>query len=291
MKNYIKLLIVFLMLPVFANSQQSDTAQENDSIPKKVKEKLERPAFESSYIIDNPTNVVLGKNALEVQMQHRFGTINNDKNNMAGFWGAANIRIGLAYGIHERVTIGFGTTKNNLYQDFNIKGAILRQTRSEKMPISLTYYGNWTIDARSKNQGYFPNGVEDRWSFFNQLIVARRFSPEFSMQATGSISHYNIVDPYIRNDMVAFSLGGRYKISPQTSILIDYSQPLTAFMKYNPPPGFSLGIEFGTSAHAFQLFVTNNWGIVPQHNYMYNNNDFFDGDILFGFNITRIYNF
>ena len=58
MKNYITILIIFLMLPFIA------IPQENDSIPKKVKEKLERPAFESSYIIDNPTNVVLNKKAL-----------------------------------------------------------------------------------------------------------------------------------------------------------------------------------------------------------------------------------
>jgi hypothetical protein len=108
--------------------------------------------------------------------------------------------------------------------------------------------------------------------------------------------------------MVAFSLGGRYKITDNTSIMIDYSQPITQFMQGNPHPGFSVGFEFGTSAHAFQIFVTNYQGIVSQKNYMYNQNSFFgwsgtkyDGNdpiqvqqnsaILLGFNITRIYNF
>lgn len=282
MKNYLTILIVFLMLPFTAISQ------ENDSIPKKVKEKLERQAFESSYIIDNPTNVVLSKNAMEIQMQHRFGTFNTDKNNMMGFWAPSNIRIGVAYGVHERVTLGFGTTKDKRYQDFNWKGAILRQTRSNKMPVSVSYYGNFTISALPKEN--FEH-LEDRWSFFNQLIVSKRFTPEFSASGTLSVSHYNVVENTMRNDMVAFSLGGRYKISPNTAIMFDYSQPLTEFMKDNPHPGLSFGIEFGTSAHAFQLFVTNYHGIVPQDNYMFNGNDFFNGDILFGFNITRIYNF
>ena len=200
----------------------------------------------------------------------------------------SNIRLGVAYGIHERVTIGFGTTKDNRYQDFNWKGAILRQTRSEKMPVSVSYYGNFTISALPKEN--FEH-VESRWSFFNQLIVSRRFTPEFSASGTLSVSHYNVVENTMRNDMVAFSLGGRYKISPNTAIIVDYSQPLTEFIKDNPHPGISLGVEFGTSAHAFQLFVTNNHGIVPQDNYMFNTNNFFNGDILFGFNITRIYNF
>lgn len=287
MKNYIKLLFVLLMLPFIANAQD-DASKENDTIVKKVKEKLERPAFESSLIIDNPTNIVLSKNALEVQMYHRFGIINNDKNDLAGFWGASNIRIGVAYGIHERVTLGFGTTKFDRLQDFNAKVAILRQTRSEKMPVSVTYYGSWTVDARPKEN--FAE-LSDRWSFFNQIIVVRRFSPNFSMQATGSISHYNIVENTMRNDMVAFSLGGRYKISPNTALMIDYSQPITEFMKDNPHPGISLGFEFATSGHAFQLIISNYNGLVQQKNYMFNQNDFFDGDILFGFNITRIYNF
>ena len=158
------------------------------------------------------------------------------------------------------------------------------------MPLSLSYYGNFAYDARQQENTNF-NYQQDRFSFFHQLIVARRFTPEFSVQGSLSLSHYNTVDVRMRNDMVAFSVGGRYKITPNTAILADYSQPITKMSNYNPNPGVSLGFEFGTSGHAFQLFITNYAGIVPQENYMYNQNDFFDGDILIGFNITRIYNF
>ena len=270
------------MVPFIANSQEDETK------PEKKKEKLERAAFESSYIVDNATNIVLSKNALEVQMSHRFGTVNGGTNDLAGFWAPSNIRIGLAYGIHERLTIGYGTTKFNRLQDFNWKLALLRQTRSNSMPISVSYYGNFTVDARTKENFTF---LQDRYSYFNQLIIAKRFSPNFSAQIAPSVSHYNVVDNTMRNDMVAISLGGRYKISPQTAITVDYSQPITEFMQDNPHPGVSVGFEFSTSAHAFQLFASNYNGIVSQKNYMFNQNDFFNGDILIGFNITRIYNF
>jgi len=289
MKNYLILLFAFLMVPIVANSQE-DTKKE------KKKEKLERAAFESSYIIDNPTNVVLSKNALEVQMAHRFGVINNKGgNDLVGFWAPSNIRIALAYGIHERLTIGYGTTKFDRLQDFNWKVAILRQTRSNTMPVSVSYYGNFTVDARKKDATYkggsrFVN-LQDRYSNFHQLIIAKRFTPNFSAQIAPSVSHYNKVDNTMRNDMVAIAFGGRYKISPQTSIMIDYSQPITEFMKDNPHPGISFGFEFSTSAHAFQLFATNYNGLVSQKNNMFNQNDIFNGDILIGFNITRIYNF
>jgi len=276
------------MIPVSIIGQE----KENDTI---VKEKPERPAFESSSLIDNPTNVLFSKNTLEVQMQHRFGEFGNT-NDLGGFWGASNIRIGLSYAVLDRLTIGFGTTKSKRYQDFNWKAALLRQTRSDKMPVSVTYYGNFVIDARNKNQGLFLN-TSDRYSFFNQLIIARRFNSKLSLQIAPSISHYNVVENTMRNDMVAIAFGGRYKVSDQTSIIVDYSQPLTKFLKNNPDPGISLGVEFGTSAHTFQLFVTNYWGIVPQENYMFNNKatgldkDQGSGQYLIGFNITRNYNF
>ena len=262
-------------------------AQEEDSEKKKVIDKPARPAFESSFLIDNPTNVLFNKGTLEVQMGHRFGLVTGT-NDLVGFWGASNIRIGVAYSIIDRIAVGFGTTKDYRLQDFNLKGALLQETRSGKIPLSITYYGNWTVDARPKEN--FPD-LSDRWSFFHQLIFAKRVNSKFSLQVAPSLSHINTVDNVVRNDMIAISLGGRYKVTPGTSVIVDYSQPLTKFYSQNPHPGLSVGVEFGTSAHTFSIFATNYNAIVPQYNYMYNDNDFFSGDILIGFNITRNYNF
>jgi hypothetical protein len=285
MKNYIKLLIVLLMLPVISIAQE-ETAEDTTNVV--VKEQLERPAFEGASLIENPTNVLFDKNTLEVQMQHRFGLL-NETNTLAGIYGdGANIRIALSWAFHERLTLGYGTTKNSRLQDFFWKAALLRQTRSNSMPVSVSYYGNFTIDARPESTF---NMIQDRYSFFNQIIIAKRFSPNVSLQVAPSISHFNAVAPGMENDMFAIAFGGRVKISPNTAIIADYSQPLTQFQQGNPHPGISIGAEFATSAHAFQIFLTNYSGIVPQQNYMKNQNDFFDGDFMIGFNITRNYNF
>jgi len=282
MKNYIKILFVLLLFPVIAMAQEVDTLQ-----VEKVVEKPERPAFESATLIDNQTNVLFNKNTLDVQMQHRFGLI-DETNSLAGIYGdGANIRIALSYAVHDRLTVGYGTTKDNRLQDFNWKAALLRQTRSNSMPFSVTYYGNFTIDARPESQF---NLEQDRYSFFNQLIIAKKFGQSLSLQIAPSISHYNAVESDMENDMISIAFGGRAKISPQTAIIFDYSQPITSFDS-DPKPGISLGAEFATSGHAFQIFVSNYSGIVQQKNAMMNQNDFFDGDILLGFNITRRYNF
>lgn len=116
------------------------------------------------------------------------------------------------------------------------------------------------------------------------------------MQVAPSVSHYNLVPQRMRNDMVALAVGGRYKISPQTAVMFDYTHPFVhhldgADLDIDPEPGLSIGVEFATSGHAFQLFVSNYYGLIPQKNVMFNQNSFFDGDILIGFNITRKYNF
>lgn len=276
------------MLPFFVVSQE------------KVKDttvvKLERDAFESAWIIDNPTNVLYSKNTMEIQMAHRFGTINGGTADLAGIWANSNIRIGVSYAVHDRLTLGFGTSKFDVLQDFNWKVALLRQTRTKKVPVSVSYYGNFTIDASTKQ---FATD-QARYSYFHQIIIAKRFSPNFSMQIAPSLSHFNAVEPRVRNDMFAIALSGRYKVSPQTAILIDISQPFTHHLfpdenpgikGFDPEPGYGLGVEFRTSSHAFQLIFSNYQGIVPQKNYMYNQNDFFYGDFLIGFNITRLYNF
>ncbi|MBT8235143.1 MAG: hypothetical protein HKP42_08285 [Maribacter sp.] len=280
MKYAIQLLIAVSLLPLLVIAQEI----EKDTI----EDKPSRPAFESSFIIDNPTNVLFNKNTLEAVISHRFGLINGGTNDLVGFWAPSNIRIGVSYAIHERITVGFGTTKFDRLQDFNLKLGVLKQTRSDKIPVSVAYYGNFTVDARPKEN--FRH-LEDRYSNFHQLIIARRFNPNLSLQLAPSISHYNVVENTMRNDMVAIAFGGRYKISSQTAVMFDYSQPITEFLQDNPHPGLSIGFEFATSAHAFQIYMSNYNGIVPQKNYMFNDNDFFEGDFLIGFTITRLYNF
>ena len=283
MKNNIKLFIVLFLLPLFMVAQEEKPEKEE-----KVKEKLERPAFESSMIIDNPTNVLYSKNTLEIQMAHRFGLITGGENDLAGIWAPSNIRLGASYALHERLTVGGGVTKFDRLADLNWKVGLLRQTRSNTMPVSISYYGNWTVNTRRKENF---NLTQDRYSFFHTVIIARRFSPMFSFQIAPSVSHFNLVDKEMDNDMFAVAAGGRMKISPQTAIMIDYTQPVTSFSANNPKSGLSVGVEFATSAHAFQLLIGNYNGIIQQKNIMFNQNDYFKGDVLIGFNITRLYNF
>lgn len=292
MKLYKSIFIAVFALPMMLLAQeQKDTiaAVKEDSIAPVKEVEYERAAFESTSLIENQTDRVYAKGTIEMIMNHRFGLVTGT-NDLIGIWAPANIRLAVNYSITDRITVGFGTTKDARLQDFCLKTALLKQTVGGKMPVSVTYYGNMTISALPKENFYHTS---DRWSFFNQIIIAKRFSKMFSLQLAPSYSHYNVVDAPMSNDLFAIEFGGRAKVTSTMSILLDVNQPITS-QEFAPKSGFSIGTEFSTVGHSFQIFISNYRGIVNQQNNMFNQNDFFGDDIFhskpefaIGFNISR----
>ncbi|MBP6549977.1 MAG: hypothetical protein KA208_05920 [Flavobacterium sp.] len=264
--------------------EQKDTiaAVKEDSIPAVKEVEYERAAFESTSLIENQTDRVYAKGTIEMIMNHRFGLVSGT-NDLIGIWAPANIRLAVNYSITDRITVGFGTTKDARLQDFCLKTALFKQTVDNKMPVSITYYGNWAISALPKENFYHTS---DRWSFFNQIIIAKRFNKMFSLQLAPSYSHYNVVDAPMNNDLFAIQFGGRAKVTSTMSILLDVNQPITSQESISKS-GFSVGTEFSTVGHTFQIFISNYRGIVNQQSNMFNQYEFFEGDFAIGFNISR----
>lgn len=285
MKLYKSIFIALFALPMMLLAQeQKDTiaAVKEDSIPAVKEVEYERAAFESTSLIENQTDRVYSKGTIEMIMNHRFGLVSGT-NDMIGIWAPANIRLALNYSITDRITVGFGTTKDARLQDFCLKTALLKQTVDGKMPVSVTYYGNMSISALPKENFYHTS---DRWSFFNQIIIAKKFSKMFSLQLAPSYSHYNVIDAPMSNDLFAVEFGGRAKVTSSMSILLDVNQPFSS-QENIPKSGFSVGTEFSSVGHTFQIFISNYRGIINQQNNMFNENEFFEGDFAIGFNISR----
>lgn len=256
-----------------------------------------RNTFESVWFMDDQTVMVPQKGTLEMDIQHRFGTVDNGKKDGWGIFAPSNIRLALSYSPLDKLFVGIGITKERKQFDMNAKYSILQQTPG-KIPVSVTYFGNIVIDARDNSN--FRNGV-DRFSYFNQLIIARKITKEFSAQVAPSLSWFNNVEAYVdskgvirekmHNGHLAISVLGRYKISERSSLMAGYDQPLTQHPTNNPHPNICFGFETTTSSHAFQVFMGNYQGIVPQSDNVYNQNDYTKGQFVIGFNITRLWSF
>jgi hypothetical protein len=190
-----------------------------------------------------------------------------------------------------------GITKANMLWDFSAKYALLKQTKG-KYPVSITYYGDVNIDTRKKENFVYNT---DRFSFFHQLIIARKVTDKFSLQVAPSISHINNIDgyytkegtvaPIMKHEHIAISVLGRYKLKETMSVFFNYDQPITQHPGNNPHPNIQLGFEMTTSAHSFQFFAGNYFSLSSVRNNYFNKNDFTKGEYLIGFNITRLWNY
>lgn len=281
-KIFIILSLSLFLAPVFG--------QEESAGPEPV-----TGTFVTTSLIDNHTVTSLYKGGLELLIHHRFSLIENIKN-LYGIYGAANTRMGLNYGVTDRLMIGAGTAKDYKLQDIQWKYLILQQTTDNSMPVSLSYYGNVVLDARG-DENFGPEASYrfiHRFSYFTQLIAARKMSEKLSLQVAPYLAYFNSVPVYsdstgYKNLNLGFSAGGRYNVAGNHSLLFEYDQLLTGqdlADEDHPKPNLSLGWEINTGTHAFQIFVANYSNIINQYNLLYNSNDFADGEFLVGFNIT-----
>jgi hypothetical protein len=295
------MLITLLMMRTTAFAQEEAT---NDTIPETPKERPVRPAFESGLLFDAATTVVQPANTLEMIIQHRFGTIDNHDQtyDFFGIWAPSNIRLGLNYSILNNFTVGIGTTKFKKSEDLQLKYRIIEQTRSNSIPVTVILYEVIGIDGRNKSAWQENYNFNNRFSYFSQVIVSRRFNDHLSLQFAPGFTHYNSVDTIYDHDRISLSFAGRYKFSPQGSFIFAADFPLQIqgisehLKSFNDnaeklKPNVNIGFEISTSTHAFHIYLATSQGILPQENIMWNKKDFFKGEVLVGLNITRLWNF
>jgi Membrane bound beta barrel domain (DUF5777) len=282
-KIFILLTLSLFISPLFA---QEETTTQDASKPVRF-------TFGTTILIDNQTVASPYKGGLELEIHHRFSLIEN-YHNLYGIQGSANTRIGMNYGITDRLMIGAGTTKDYKLQDIQWKYLILQQTEDNKMPVSLSYFGNIVADLEKEEVFGAADRYKDihRISYFSQLIVARKINEMFSVQVAPELAYYNSVPQYTdstgyKNLNLGFSVGARANLFGAHSVILEYDQLLTKQnLDVQPKPNLALGWEINTATHTFQIFATNFNQILNQRNLLYNTNDFTKGKYLIGFNVT-----
>jgi len=305
---------LLLGLSISAGAQTTDsTVTEEAEQPAPIKKiKPAKNTFASIWIIDNQTVMVPNKKTFEMDIMHRFGTAGNGYKDFYGFFASSNIRLGFNYVPIENLLVGISLTKSFMTFEGFAKYALMKQTKG-KYPVSISYYVDAAWDTRP-GDNYVHNS--DEWMYFHQVMIARKITEKLSVQVAPSLTHVNYVNGYFKptttpsgkdtnvvagerkHEHFAIAFMGRYKITQGMSVIVNYDQPITKHASGNPKPNISLGLEVGTSAHAFQFFIGNYYHISPQRNNYYNQNNYKEGfpwqsgnQFLIGFNITRLWSY
>lgn len=241
--------------------------------------------FKGTRLINGHSIETREKGNLDFIISHRFGRLNSGAYSLFGL-DDSNIRLGLDYAVTDRLTLGLGRNSLSKVYDGFLKYKLLEQQDGPRaIPFSLVWFSNMSITTFRRPE--LPLNFQRKLGFTHQLLIARKFSENLSLQLSPSIVHRNMVPLRTDdNDLYALGIGGRYKITPRTSLNVEYFYRLGEQTQdtYN---ALAIGFDIETGGHVFQLHLTNaqamtETGFIPS-----TSGDFFGGDIHFGFNISR----
>lgn len=285
-----KVFIISALASLSCFSQSSDDLLK--MLDEKRKKEFTTATFKTTRLVNFHTTEVLGRRCLDFRISHRFGDINSGTYNAWGLDGGANIRLGLEYSPDGRLMFGIGRTSTNKIVDGFVKWKLLRQTSNNSMPVTVTWFSGIyqtfervSIDGINKYQN-----PSDRLSYCHQIMVSRKFSPRFSLQLTGAMVHFNLVEKIIDlNDCFVVGAVTRFKFTKRQAITLEYGYRIRRYSQDNYYDSFGIGYDLETGGHVFQIFLTNSFGLTENQFLMYTNTSWSNWGVRLGFNISRVF--
>lgn len=292
-KNLGILLLLNMGCWLQAFSQDSTAAdllgQLNDSIKEQVivTDKVSS-IFKATQIINLPTVEQPGKKNLQFIIMHRFGKLDGGLYQLFGL-DNATIRFGLDYGLTNRLAIGIGRSSLDKTYDASFKYKLLDQ-REHKMPIAISL-NEWVTTSTLKYENKPYLNAKYRTAYTSQLLIARKFNRNLSIEVVPTWVHYNLVPtPRDHNDIFLLGLAGRMKLTKRLSLNLEYDLlPGDQLPSEDIKPSLGIGLDIETGGHVFQFVFSNSQGMIGPYYLTKTNGTWGDGDIYFGFNISRAF--
>jgi len=295
MKNrYFAILTLLLAYLCIGNVQAQDDLlnmleEELMEEQKDVREK-EIAIFKGTRLILGHTTKTRKKQELELLISHRFGRLNSGPHEL---WGLDNssVRIGLDYGVSDLLDVGVGRSSFDKSFDFFLKYKLISQTKGNERPVSVLLFSSLAIRTTPKDKDDPTYDFKERLAYTYQAIISRKFSSKLSLQVSPTYLIRNRpLDLTDQDKLFAVGIGGRFQATPSLSINIETFQRVNAEANSTEFNAVSLGVDIETGGHVFQLHLTNSQMTFERAFIAETTDDFFNGDIHFGFNISRTFN-
>jgi hypothetical protein len=127
-------------------------------------------------------------------------------------------------------------------------------------------------------------------TFYNEIIIGRKFNDIFSFQLSPVMVHRNLVPlASDSNDTYALGVGTRIKLSKRMAFVIDYHHIFYGLDKSVYKDPLSVGIDIETGGHVFQLHFSNATGLNEKQFITGTTSSWLKGEIGFGFNLSRVF--
>lgn len=247
-------------------------------------------SFKTNRVINLHSLESTAGGVLDFKIGHRFGFLSGGFSELFGL-DEALIRIGLDYGITDRLTIGGGRNSYEKTYDGFLKYKLLRQsTGAKKMPLTLAVVASSAVKTLPFRDPDRENFTRSKFYYTWQLVFGRKFSDGFSLQLSPTVVHRNLVRLESEaNDVLALGTAGRVKLSKRIAINAEYIYVLPNQLAPGYRNSLSIGFDIETGGHVFQLHFTNSTSLVEKGFITETVGNWGDGDIHFGFNVSRVF--
>jgi opacity protein-like surface antigen len=242
--------------------------------------------FKGTKVVNGQSVELPAKGVLQFNIQHRFGTLNSGLYNLYGL-DFSQVRLSFDYGIKDWLAVGIGRSSSLKTIDVNSKIRIKRQVKNGFLftivANSAIYLKQWQY-AEAQKEGFL---LANQISYANQILFARKISRDLTLQLSPTMVHYNLVEIQDEsNDKYAIGFGGKQKLTKRISVNAEYFYQLNDKRNNNV---LSLGFDIQTGGHVFQLHLSNSPAMIDPEFITQTTGEWLQGDIYFGFNISRVF--
>mgnify|MGYP003658752743 CR=1 FL=1 len=243
--------------------------------------------FKGTRLINGHSIETRKQGVMDFIIAHRFGTIDGGAYELFGLDNAL-VRIGLEYALTDRLYVGVGRSSFEKTYDGFVKYRLLRQSTGKgSVPLSATWLSSMAL--KTLKDPTYDLLFTDKLAFTHQLLLARKFNNGLSLQLMPTWVHRNLIgETDLNNDILALGVGGRIKLSQRVALCAEYYYQFQ-HLNENTQNALAIGVDIETGGHVFQLQFTNATSMVPKGFVSETTNDFFKGEIHFGFNVSRTF--
>ncbi len=246
--------------------------------------------FKGTRILNGHSVENRKKGTLEFLISHRFGRVNLGADELYGL-DQSNIRFAFEYGLTDNVMLGVGRSSFDKTYDGFIKYKFLKQSTGKKsFPFTATIFSSIAYRTLKDFDPEDEPTFSQKLSYVSQILIARKFSPSFSLQITPTYVHRNSVaindDPH---GIFAVGIGSRVKITKRISINGEYYYTANPLQSIDASNSLAFGVDIETGGHVFQIILSNSITMIEKSFITESTDNFFEGDIHLGFNISRAF--
>jgi len=223
--NYFKTLLpilIFTSLTGFIRAEAVNDLSLPDSNSTKEINYTEETFF-STRVVNGHSTEGIPQNRLDLRIEHRFGLLKDGFNQFYGLDQAYTF-FGLEYGIKDWWMVGLNRSLTDKTVAGFTKLSIFRQcTGVKNTPLSVSVLLGTSVVGTVYKDPVRNNDFYSRVSYTTQVLIARKFSNNFSAQLSPIWIHRNIIPKITdNNDLVALGISARYKLTPTFSLNGEY---------------------------------------------------------------------